>query len=279
VILLVVAWYAYAKVYSDIHAGSISAVEIRPIWKLDKDTISATFKSMQVWYRNGTYHAKYFLILSALLFLGTVFMRKMADPFLYSLNILVVLGALSFSILFFRSMRNHDYYQINNLFLFIPLYLTVFSIILNSWPQLYRSIWMKMLLSGVILLLVLNAGEHMRKRYSDRDMHYVSSSETLRMFNIEEYLNNIGITREDKVYCTPDRSMNISLYLTNRKGLTDFSPLSKLTLQERLERMKGIGIEYVILGSREPYLEEENLDEMLGQKIGEIGGTEIFRLE
>ena len=43
--------------------------------------------------------------------------------------------------------------------------------------------------------------------------------------------------------------------------------------------MKAYQIEYVILGSREPYKDVENLDQILGEKIGQTGDTEIFRLE
>ncbi len=42
--------------------------------------------------------------------------------------------------------------------------------------------------------------------------------------------------------------------------------------------MKEHQIEYVILGSREPYKDVENLDQLLGEKIGQTGDTEIFRL-
>lgn len=278
VLVLVFAWYLYAKIYSEAHSGSVSAVEIRPIWDLDRETISATLKSMNVWYRKGDYHAKYFLIFTAVVFLATLVMARRANKFLFTFNILVFTGALAFTLLFFRSMRNHDYYQINNLFIFVTIYLTLFSILSNTWPRVYNSLWMKLGLVAVLILLVINCNNRISFRYSERDMHFISSSKALAMFDIEDYLDEIGLNRDKKVYCTPDRSINISLFLCNRKGLTDFSRFNKLSLEERLEKMKEHDINYVILGDREHYKDVENLDQILGQKIGQIGSTEVFRI-
>ena len=278
VLALVFGWYLYAKIYSDTHGGSVSKVEIRPIWKLDSETTQATLMSMKIWFRKGAYHAKYFLIFTVGLFFATVILRNKANRFLYILNILVFAGAVAFTLLFFRSMRNHDYYQINNLFIFVPIYLTFFSVLSTALPGVYRSVWTKVVMGIVMLLLVINARDRMQFRYSERDMHFVSSSKAIEMYDIEEILEEIGIDRSQKVYCTPDRSMNISLYLCNRKGLTDFSKFRSLNLEERLEQMKKVQIEYVILGSREPYQDVENLDEILGKKVGQTGGTEIFKL-
>ncbi len=119
----------------------------------------------------------------------------------------------------------------------------------------------------------------MRYRYSVRDTQFVDSRATQNMFDIEDYLDQIGVERTDKVYCTPDRSINVSLYYCNRKGITDYSRFRNFSLEERLQKMKAYQIEYVILGSREPYKDVENLDQILGEKIGQTGDTEIFRLE
>jgi hypothetical protein len=279
VLVMIFAWYLYAKIYSEAHSGSVSAVEIRPIWDLDGETITATLKSMKNWYRKGDYHAQYFLIFTAFALLFTLVMAKKTNRFLYTLNVLVFAGAISFTLLFFRSMRNHDYYQINNLFLFVTIYLALFSILSTTWPKVYHSIWMKLGISAVMILLVWNCSQRISFRYSERDMHFNSSSKTLAMYDIEDYLDEIGLDRSKKVYITPDRSINISLYLCNRKGLTDYSSFWRLSLEERLEKMKEHDINYVILGDREHYKDVENLDQILGQKIGQIGETEIFRLE
>lgn len=278
VMVLVFGWYLYAKLYASAHGGSISAVQIRPIWDLDGETIDATLLSMKNWYNHGDYQAKVFLLVTAVVFLITVVFRKYANSFLYRFNILVFLGAVFFTLLFFKSMRNHDYYQINNMFLFVSIYLTFLSILAKALPAVYGSKWTKLALTVAVLLLVFNCHQRMNYRYTEKDYNYRGSMQAIGMFDIEEYLDELGIERTSLVHCTPDRSVNISLYLCNRKGLTDYSRYSKLPLEERIEKMREMGIEYVILGSREPYSEVENLDEILGQKIGQTGNTEIFKI-
>ena len=142
------------------------------------------------------------------------------------------------------------------------------------------------------VLLVLNCRQVMDFRYSVKDAHYISSSATLEMFDVEEYLREIGIEKDDKVYCTPDRSINISLFLCGQKGRTDVRlytsnykgfegkwGLTQLSLEDRMDHLRETGVEYVILGSREEFKELENLDDILGEKIGQTGNTEIFRIQ
>ena len=278
VMALIVAWYYYAKVYSEAHGGSVSAVEIRPIWRLDQGPIQDSWNSLKKWFNGGIYHYKYFLILSLLVFLGMLPFYKKADRFWYRLSILVFLGAFAFTMLFFRSMRDHDYYQINNLFLLVSIYLSLFAMLANIRPKLMFSPWTKVLVGIVLLVLVLTCDKKMKYRYSFDDWHYWSSMNNIARFDIEPYLEELGIDRSAKVHCTPDQSINISLYLCNRKGFTDFWPYGKLPLDERVVQLKKAGIEYVIIGNRENFPDIENLDEILGEKIGQTGTTEIFRL-
>ncbi len=46
-----------------------------------------------------------------------------------------------------------------------------------------------------------------------------------------------------------------------------------------MDHLRETGVEYVILGSREELEEYENLDDILGEKIGQTGNTEVFRIQ
>jgi hypothetical protein len=278
VLLLIFGWYLYARIYSDLHKGSVSPIAIRPIWVMDGQEIRNTFTGMKGWFFPGFYHAKYFLAFTLLVFAATIVWIRKANKFLARWNILIFLGAVSFTFLFFQDMRQHDYYQMNNLFLLVSIYLTFFSILSNAFPRVYHSLWTKTFISVAVLVMFLHCNDRMDFRNSERDWFYVAASETIEMWDIEDYLEEIGIDRSSKVYCTPDRSINISLYFCNRKGLTDYSVYRTLSLEDRLDSMRSHQIEYVILGSRKPYDDVENLDQLLGEKIGQKGNTEIFRL-
>ena len=278
VMVLVFGWYYYAASYSRLHGGSVSAVEIRPIWLMDREAQQASLESMRFWFRTGDYHLSWFLTGSLVLFFGMLPFYKKTDPLLYRLNILVFPGALLFTLLFFSDMHDHDYYQINNLFLLVSLYLSLYSLLNSVIPRIFGSWWFKT--AGIIAVvgLVLHCNHRAGYRYTERTYAYQDSARNLAMYDIEPYLEELGIDRTCRVLCTPDQSVNISLYLCNRKGLTDYSEYSALPFGERIRKMKEIGIEYVILGSREPYNGIEDLDELLGEKIGQTGGTEIFKL-
>ncbi len=199
-----------------------------------------------------------------------LFFPGKANKDLYRLSILTFLGALGFTLLFFLDMRNHDYYQANNFFIFIPVYLTFFSILEKLYPRLLRAVWTKVALLIMVLFLIANCNKVMTFRYSERDYNFVGSSKSLVMFDIEDYLDEVGVDRSKRVHCTPDPSINISLYLCNRKGLTDYGPLHHLSMEERIPLMKEIGIEYVIMGSREAF-KNENIESVLGKKSGRLG--------
>ena len=128
-----------------------------------------------------------------------------------------------------------------------------------------------------MVLLINDARVVMKDRYDKANWHYNSSAGNIEMFDIEPYLRSLGIERTDVVYCTPDQSINISLYLADQKGFTDFGSMS-LSLEQKIAKMKEYKVEFVILGSRKDYKDVENIDELLGEKVGQTGSTEIFRL-
>lgn len=278
VFILIAAWYIYARIYSDMHPRSISEIEIRPIWAMDHEGVERVVTNIKMFFRNGHYHSRVFLIGSLPIFLTLLFFRRKLDSILYSLSILLFLGGISFTMLFFRSMRSHDYYQINNLMFFVIVFLALFQLLRDSIPRFYKTIWLKLPVLIVAAFLINHARVFMHFGYSEENPYMSHASKNMEMFDIRTYLRSLGIEREDKTYCTPDRSVNISLYLMDQKGFTDFDSIGRWPIEKRIAFMKTLDAEYLVMGTREPYKDVENLDELLGEKIGQTGTTEIFRL-
>ncbi|MBN1132100.1 MAG: glycosyltransferase family 39 protein [Bacteroidales bacterium] len=278
VLLLIVLWYGYARIYSNLHPRSVSEVEIRPIWVLSGESVEMVIQHMKIWFKNGHYHSRIFLIFSLPVFVVVLLTGRKVNRMLYTLSTLLFLGGFAFTLLFFRSMRNHDYYQINNLIFPVILYLLLFAVIRDTDLKLYRSLFLKLSLLAAMIFMVLNARNYMIRSYDGENPYMVHSSGLIEMFDVEPYLRSLGIERTDRVFCTPDRSVNISLYFCDQKGNTDFDSIGRWPLEKRISYMKTLQTEYVILGSREYYRDVENLDEILGEKIGQTGNTEIFRL-
>lgn len=118
-------WYYFAYSYHSKYGGDISAVEVRPIWILDAETIHNTWlKIWNVWME--TYFHPLILGIALLLFMGSfLFVRKNWGILLLPFMFFSLLGSIAFFFLFFRSLYNHDYYLIN------AYYLVIFSFTLG----------------------------------------------------------------------------------------------------------------------------------------------------
>ena len=277
VLILVFAWYLYARLHINSHGGTVSGVEIRPIWNMDRETIGATLEQMNYWFERGVYHANWFIYLTLAVFLFNLAFPRKADGFLYRLSILTVFGALAFTMLFFFDMRNHDYYQLNNFFIYIPIYLCFFTVLKELAPRIYGSWWSRGILLVLVVFMAINCADTTRFRYSERDLYYVSSKKNLEMYDLGDALEELDVPADSRVHCTPDRSINISLYLCRRKGLTDYGPMRNMNMEERLAFCREIGIEHLILGSGEQF-EGEDLDGLMGTPLCLNGKTKIYKI-
>jgi 4-amino-4-deoxy-L-arabinose transferase-like glycosyltransferase len=277
VMLVAFAWYAYAKIYTDHHGGIVSLVEIRPIWRLSNETINVTWKAMVSRFHEGHYHYKYLIVFMALLFINNLVFWKKYNRLISWLTVLCFFGGISFTLLFFRSMRNHDYYQMNNLILFVLLILNFILFLKINLPRIYHSWITKSLFIIILFMLVFKCRNFVdRNYYSGWYMDYALETYNNRYGNITPYLRSLGIDRYDKVYVTPDPSINISLYLMDQKGFTDFF-MTKTPFQEKIDYFRNYGLQYVLIGDLEAIgvaPEETGLS-----KIGEYNDVGIYRVD
>jgi hypothetical protein len=131
----------------------------------------------------------------------------------------------------------------------------------------------------VALLILINGCRlNMLERYKPDNWHYNWSANNIELFDIEPMLREMGIARTDRVYCTPDFSINISLYLCDQKGYTDLG-ISQIPLGERINIMLGRGIDYLIIGKDELIKTQGGAELVPGKKIGETGGVVIFKID
>jgi 4-amino-4-deoxy-L-arabinose transferase-like glycosyltransferase len=282
VFIVLVGWYAYAKIYTDIHSGSASAVEIRPIWILSRDTIQITLERMKVRFFKGTYHSYILLFFTAFLFILNLLFYKKYKRIFTLLSLLSFIGSASFTIVFFRSMRNHDYYQINNLIFIVFVFLTFFEMIRINFPRLFKSKFLHAFLGVAIVFLLIDCRDYMRFRYSSDDFHFAATNKMIEMYgNITPHLREMGISRYDTFYCSPDASINISLYLLDQKGFTDFMGGEKMLFSEKFKFMQSKGLQYVIIGDT---LEFSKLNKIpfhkvdFGTQIAQFGETRVYRV-
>lgn len=276
VLLAAVGWYAYAKIYTDLHGGEVSDVEIRPIWILSGETIRVTWEAVRERFHYGNYHSPWLLGLVAVLLIHNFARWKQYNRLLSWLSVLVLLGGISFSLLFYRSLRNHDYYQMNNLLILVLVSMNFLLWVKNNKAKTYRSLLFRSALAGLMLFLLISCEKVMKNYYyGGWFMNYARENYNEKYDDITPYLRSLGIGRDDPVYCTPDVSINISLYLMDQKGHTDFFRKTE-TFGEKLALFSEAGAKYVVLGDREAM---PGAPEDYGlTKIGERNGVQIFRI-
>ncbi|MCF8224900.1 MAG: glycosyltransferase family 39 protein [Bacteroidales bacterium] len=275
-LVLVFAWYAYAKIYTDIHGGVVSLVEIRPFWILDQETIKTTWEVIKNRFWEGQYHSPYFLILTAALLVFNLVAWKKHSRFFSWLVVLTLLGGISFSLLFYRSLKDHDYYQINNLVVLVLIVINFLLYLKNNHLRIYEHWISKISLIIGVLLLIISCNTLMSTHYYNGWFEWHARKQHNNKYNeITPYLRSLGIERENKVYCTPDPSINISLYLMDQKGFTDFYR-SKFPFSEKLEFYSDHGLQYVVVGDSAAM--DISPAEAGLKWIGEFNTATIFRV-
>ena len=208
------------------------------------------------------------------MFLYNIVFWKKFDRLLNWLVLLSFIGALSYSLLFFRSFRQHDYYMMNNL-IFIVLVLFNFTLYMKEHlPRVYTSLITKAVVGSLTLLMIIHCNTFLQKKYyGGWFMDYAIKTYNHKYGEITPYLRSLGIERTDKVYCTFDPSINISLYLMDQKGYTDFYRKGQSFSKNYFTFLEK-GLKYVIIGNYETLDVEP--EELGLQKIGEYNSVGIY---
>ncbi len=243
-LVLSFSWYFFVSMYHNKYGGNISAVEIRPIWRLSADVIQVTWQ--RIWREwIWTYFHPSVLMLAAVVMIVSLFFMKRLNRFLITFQVLAILGSTVFFFLFFRSLKNHDYYLINLFYLVIFALAFGVKLLLSSSLPKWAHTALKVVFMVFLFFLVTQTKVEIDKKLRVYNKWHVRWFHGLE--NIEPELRKVGIQQTDKVISIPDPSINISLNMMNQPGYTDFLRMS-LPLDERIDYQISKGAKYLILG-------------------------------
>lgn len=287
-------WYSYTSWYNSQNLKYIFLQGILPIWEMDFISAANHLKTLSNSLLPEYIHP-FILILMALCFSLLLIFRKKAHPYFLALTTLLFMGVGVYLILFFQVFDVHDYYLINLLILVPAVGLLTLKSIENFNVELLSSGKVKTGAILILLFLISTTVVRNRIKYSVENTYIVNSpfidshqTEYWKWYHwnyentfkgletIEPYLDSIGVTRDKKVISIPDESINISLYLMNRKGFNDFG-YSHLQKQERIEWAKEKGAQFLIINDSK-LLNEEYLVPYLKNPIGEYKNVKVFKL-
>ena len=271
-------WYYVVYFYNSHYGGIISKVDVRPIWILDDATISMTWERIShEWIHN--YFNVYLELLAGLLFLGSLALFRKSNRFLTILTTLTIIGGTGFFFLFFRSLYQHDYYLIN-LFIIIPMILMNGALMLKKYfPALFRNFFVKIMVTVIVAFLVYKVvGKVDYYRYS-WNYNHLQYKYFKGLVDIEPLNRELGIKPHDLIISIPDPSINISLYLMNQPGFTEYG-FTDLHGADRIDFFISKGADYLIVADTGLYADSSYsyILPYTDQKIARHRNVDIFDL-
>jgi 4-amino-4-deoxy-L-arabinose transferase-like glycosyltransferase len=213
VFLLCGSWIMYARYYNNLHASGQFMTYTVPIWDLSRTDIRITLEKIQnIWYKEYFYPPTLYFLLGALLL--TIIMHKYTHRILTFSSVCLVLGWAVYSLLFFGTLGDHDYFYITFYILPALVFMNLFYL-LKHLPM--RKTLLRTIQVFLILFICLNV-IYGSKRHTMRYEGWMNDyKQNLSLYQISPWLRQNGITLRDSVIFYPCNYIR-PLYLMNLKG-------------------------------------------------------------
>ncbi len=274
VLIIQAIWYTYAIHYNAKNNSGIFLTGILPIWNLNLSEIKMTLDAINEHLKWDYFRKETFLVL-VLMFVSILVFNKRVNKIILLLTIFTATGFMIFLLLFFQAFKDHDYYTIN-LFIVMPFTILSFLLLLKEkFPSIYTSLFLKIIMLAFLIHNIDFARRRIDARYNPQGWQNRDYTEYIKPFGeIAQYLQSIGINKNDKVISLSDNSINISLYLMNLKGWTNFDISGdSIKIKDKI----NLGAKYLFIYKRETY-NEQGIQQFLNNKIGSFKNVDIYRL-
>lgn len=293
-LVLISSWTAYSIHYNNINSGGVFSTTIMPITGLT----SAEIHTILVKFYNNLlpqFFSFPLIFLSMALFFTILINYRKVNPFYYWVSIILFIGCILYFLLWYQVFNVHDYYLVN-LLIFIPsIFITFLLFLKENYRTIFQSVKVKIVCATILIFNIYYCYVQVNTRYAPT-IHLVKNSfilneETARFWiwglgeyethmktleTITPYLRSLGISRNDTVVSMPDGSPNISLYLMDVKGYTDYG-YGELKDSARIEHFISLGARYLIINDP-AMLENIWLKPYLKNKIGTYKNITIYNL-
>lgn len=269
--LIIGAWVVYAKYYNKLYHTGYFSTTIFPIFKLTAEQINDILLTIKNIWLNDYFH-RVTLILLLGLFIPNIIFYKKINRLIINLNILVFIGTVIFLILWFKTLKNHDYYTIN--LYILPLFnlLSFFDLLKNNYPKIFKSNFLKLAFAIFVVFNIIHSGKVMHTRYHGWRSEFKKYKD---IHNITPYLSEIGIQPLDTVISLPDKTPH-TLYLMNLRGWTNNG--NENSDSAKISASINRGANYLILAG-EDILKQPYLKSFTNNKIGQYNSVSIFKLD
>jgi hypothetical protein len=295
VFVVMFIWVAWARDYNRENITGLYTTGLRPIWDTENIYEVLIYGTNLYTSLLPAYFSKTAVVIFLTLFAWLIIKFRKSDRFLMSFTFIIFIGILFYLVLFIKGFTVHDYYLIN-LLIFIPLTLITFLHYLKSnHISLYYSKAFKGLAIAALILLTYNTMVIQRAKYDTQDpfvRHTILLDDKTREYwqymkdsynnryealnTITPYLRELGIKRTDPVISVPDLSPNVTLYMMDQKGCSEYGLFDE-NRNDRIEQYIKTGTRYLIVNDSR-YLNKPFLSKYIDDKIGEYKNVQIFTL-
>jgi hypothetical protein len=236
-------WYAYAYYRGLIVTqGKMEffLIGILPIWKMDSQWIWNTIGSCLADLKPQVFHRSVLLLL---VFgqLFTFFFYRYTNKLIFWLSNIFIGIFILYVLLFFQVFNVHDYYFVNMMivpiFMLLNCSITLYAVIKSTEVERFA----KVLFGFLLVFNVYYCSAKMSARLStpkgkskysfalsSREMnfwdwfHWDQGEHMGKLKGLKEKLPQLGIPKEEPIIVMGDISINISLYVLEKRGFTDF---------------------------------------------------------
>lgn len=286
-IFFILAWYAYARYYNDLHNFKYTFNHIWPLWTLKPGQYEPWLEGLR-YYTSAVYAPPWMILLLGGLWVSNLFLFKRIPLFAWLASLITGLGAGGYFLLWGAAFGNHDYYLIPLLILFPAIILPFFLYLQAYFPLLLRKNLVRaafLLFLGlqftyslsVVKLKTLATEGEFRMTFNPAFvslMRWVNweQQQWRHYYEMRPWLLEKGIPEEALVISLPDPSFNTSLFLSGRKGWTDFKHYRSTA---DIDTLRSHGADYLFIGKDE-LLTEAYLAPFLHHPVGQFWHIHVF---
>lgn len=240
--LIIVSWNIYVLYYNHVNQSNSFNTTAQPIWNMSKETIAITLNHITEYWYNSYFFPSTFHFIFILVFIQILLYKK-TDRKLTLLLVFLFLGSLSFLLLFFSQFKDHDYYFITLLPLFLFLLINGFKAMMNFTEHRYIHGAIKVIFLTIVISGINYSKKDLGERFKiGKDMY---SKTGLIIENHLHAIRKLNLPRDAKFIIAPDLCPNDGLLYINKMGWT-INKSSEIT-PKKIRYYQSLGADYLLL--------------------------------
>ncbi|MAE07237.1 MAG: hypothetical protein CL661_00575 [Bacteroidetes bacterium] len=270
--LIIIGWYLFIIKYNETNNGNYFLTHYQPIWSLKKVQIDEVWNYMYYYWLPNYYYESTLHVFGWMIIIGLIFI-KTSNKIILTIATSTFIGSSIYFVLFFLQFKEHDYYFLALIPGIIFLVINAFISIRNRFPIIFGNLIFKLALLLLLILSLNYANKKVSGRYSIKNDKFANIGTQLD--NANEYIINIGISKDSKLIVVQDYTPNGSLYFLNRTGWTisDTAAIELIRIHTYIQK----GASYLVLTDKN-YLKNSTIRSLAKNVVGEYNGAVFYSL-